>query len=287
MRKNHDIIRKLLPICYLIDSEVSGLDQKIAKIWAKSNAIRHAYTVDEIIKYAKRKNKKKLKILNASGINCGHQDVSIADYLNNNTDFETEWTVFESPNNKYLQNTTLSSLIRKNNIFLNLADFKNTQALYGEKKDYYDIVIFTEIAEHLEHSVLLNCLQSIREKLNHDGIIILTTPNLLSFVNRFYFVCGKGDVQYYGEGIDNMELGLFGHIVLYDLKRMQKILKDSGFNILKADTFNDNYGGDKTNFTKKIVLSMIEFCTFFVKNSGRRLFIVAEKSARVPIPVKT
>lgn len=281
------IAKKLFPLCFIVDKDIVKLPYKTAKFWAESNSIRHALTVKEILSYAQKNNKKQLNILNASGINCGHQDFCIVDYLNKYTNLGVCWTVFDSANNKYLGGKEFKEMINSLNIDLKLTDFKNEDDLYGDKNEIYDVIIFTEIAEHLEHSTLLRCLKSIRAKLKNDGIIILTTPNLLSLANRIRFIFGDGDSSYYGDGNLNLAAGLYGHIVLYDIKRLKRLLADCGLHPLSAYTFNDNYGCEKRHICKRFLIGLLEFSTNFIKNSKRRIIIIAKKSEPRHIVFKT
>lgn len=281
------IAKELQSICLEVDKNITNLPEKKAKLWAKSNAIRHALTVEAILQYANKHNKKQIKILNASGINCGHQDFSICNYLKNNTDLEVSWTVYDSPENKYLESEAFKESVKKLNIDLKLSHFNNLDQLYGSIDNEYDIVLFTEIAEHLEYSVLLNCLIAIRKKLKDGGIIFVTTPNLLSLVNRIHLLLGNGDKRYYGDGIENLRKSIYGHIVLYDIHRLKRILADIGFKTIKGQTFNDNSGADKTNIFRILIMGIIEMLSNLIKNSKRRLLIVAEKSDRVKTPFKT
>ena len=104
--------------------------------------------------------------------------------------------MLESPQSKYLKNDLFNSYISNLKIKLELVDFKyaNGENFKEEWNEYFDIIIFTEIAEHLDHSTLIKSLITIRSKLKNSGILIVTTPNLVSISNRIRFLCGNGDV---------------------------------------------------------------------------------------------
>ncbi len=164
-------------------------------------------------------------------------------------------------------------------IKLELSDFSKITNLYAEKDEIYDIVIFTEIAEHLDHSTLLNLLISIRKKMQKDGILIITTPNLISLQNRINFLLGNASNFYWGDGTQNLEKGLYGHIVNYDINRLIKLLNDIGYHTDKAYTFT--FGNSPTtekNLIKRLILKIIDFIALFFKNSRCSIFIAASKT---------
>jgi len=236
MKSIKSIARELESICFTIEKEIVGNGEKDARLWAASNAVRHARIIVDILDYCRKNSRKKLKILNASGLSSGHQDVSIVSYLKEIENLEVCWISCESPNSHYLQNPLLQRYVSSLKIDLHLIDFRNDQRLFGNHLNF-DIVVFTEIAEHLEHSILLKTLVAIRGALKPKGQILITTPNLLSFWNRKQFLKGNGDFPYWGDGLANMKTGLYGHIVNYDISRLRRILMDVGFRILMAKTF--------------------------------------------------
>lgn len=272
LRKTAD---RLYPICYKVEKKiVSYPDDKSCQIWARANALRHAHTVEAIETYAKETGKKSLSILNASGLACGHQDFSIAHELSQR--YNVKWTVFESPNSPYLGNKTLEKYLTDLKIDLVLSNFKDSKSLYG--KGHYDVIIFTEIAEHLDHTTFLKSLTAIRRRLKDDGILILTTPNVANLTNRIKLLFGDGDFTYWGEGLGNLEAGLWGHIVYYDLSRLKRLLLDAGLQTERAYTFWYNKG--QTSLLGDVLYAL----SFIVPRAKQTHFIVAAKSAPQLIP---
>jgi hypothetical protein len=176
-----------------------------------------------------------------------------------------------------LNNNVFRNYVSELRLKLILSDFNESSEPYHKDNRIYDVILFTEIAEHLDHSVLLKSLTAIRKKIKAHGILIITTPNLVSLVNRIRILFGDGDRPYYGDGKRNYEKGLYGHIVNYDLKRMQRLLQDIGFNLKKAHTFT--YGnGPIENEYRLIMTKLIKVLSLLGKTLGTTLFIVAEKS---------
>jgi hypothetical protein len=274
-------------ICFDVEKRITGHSVVDSNIWAKANSVRHAHTIIEIVNYAKKNNNNRLKILNASGLSCGHQDFSIATFLREQTDINFEWIAFESPYSEYLNNSVFKNYISELKLKLILSDFKESSEPYHEDNNIYDVILFTEIAEHLDHSVLLRSLLAIKKKIKDYGILIITTPHLVSLVIRIRILFGDGDRPYYGDGKRNYEKGLYGHIVNYDLKRMQRLLQDIGFKLKKAQTFT--YGnGPIENKYRLIMTKLIKVLSLLGKKLGTTLFIVAEKSddmKRIPFQI--
>jgi hypothetical protein len=44
--------------------------------------------------------------------------------------------------------------------------------------------------------------------------------------------------SYWGDGTENMEKGLFGHIVYYNIPRLRRLLRDVGLEIRRSSTVN-------------------------------------------------
>ena len=280
MKTLNTIASSLRETCFDVEKNITGLSEKKASLWAKANSIRHAHTLRAIISHSLKNNKNEVNILNASGLHCGHQDFSIVEYLRNNA-MKIEWTVFESPNNEYLENKFFQDYLDRLSINLELDDFSNSSELYGRENEVFDIVLFTEIAEHLDHTTLLRALENIRRKLKRDGVLIVTTPNLVSLTNRIRIILGNGDGPYWGDGKLNCQKGLYGHVVVYDLTRLKRLLLDIGFRVEKGYTFNHL---QKKGAIKFIAQSIIDLVSRFVRNSKQTIFIMAKKSDPVDIP---
>ena len=93
--------------------------------------------------------------------------------------------------------------------------------------DYFDAVVLTEVIEHLWRNPIF-VLSEINRVLRKDtGILILSTPNFLSFRNRVNFLMGRID-----RVIENPfvafakrdRLGHLGHLRLYSISEIQMML---------------------------------------------------------------
>jgi SAM-dependent methyltransferase len=289
MESLKSIANSLNAICYDVDKNITGLSDEDATLWAKANSIRHAYTIKTILDYINSNNRKNLRILNASGIACGTQDFSIVNYLRRNLNLDFEWVVFESPESRFINNNLFKKYLKELKIKMILSDFSKIKAdeLYGKDEGAYDIVIFTEIAEHLDHSTFLTTLMAIRRVMKDDGILILTTPNLLSLPNRIHILLGNGDHLYGGDGTENLKKGIYGHIVFYDINRLTRLMNDVGLGIKKIFTFTFGRGPSEKETKMRMLIRISDFISHFVKNSKTNIFLVAKKSDPIKIPTES
>lgn len=102
--------------------------------------------------------------------------------------------------------------------------------------NYFDFVTAIEIIEHLSHGDYL-IMEAFRV-LRTGGYLLLTTPNLASWINRLLLGFGY-QPMFYGAfkvlldwltgGIRRKEGSIYGHKNLYTLKAMLDLLKVHGF----------------------------------------------------------
>jgi len=89
--------------------------------------------------------------------------------------------------------------------------------------EYFDIVLFCEVLEHLSVRSLQIALKKINRVLKKDGVLILTTPNLAGLGSRLRLLRGSSPIP-----IDDFK---FGHIRTYTATECISILQKSGFSI--------------------------------------------------------
>jgi hypothetical protein len=273
-RRIKKLAHELFDACYRVENEIVGQDEKNSRFWARANSVRHAHTLNAILDFARRRETAQLRVLNASGLSAGHQDFSICRYLA--PAFDLEWVAFESPRSPYLAAPRFRQLAAEMAVTVRLSDFAADEQLYGDGS--YDVVLFTEIAEHLDHGTLLRSLLAARARLAVDGIVIVTTPNLAYVTNRVKLLAGDGDLHYWGDGVENMRRGLWGHIVYYDLKRLTRLLADAGLEVSTAYTFT--YGNLKPTLSTRLAGALAPL----FRHAGQTLFVTASRVERSPTP---
>jgi hypothetical protein len=136
--------------------------------------------------------------------------------------------------------------------------------------------------------VLLHALTALHKILREDGVLLLTTPNMVSLPNRLRVLRGNGDGPYFGDGQANREVGLYGHIALYDARRMGRLLRDAGFRVLGTRTFNSYFlKSFRVAPMKWFAGKALDLLTRMIPNGGGTLLVVAGKGDRRPVPFAT
>lgn len=270
MNSDSEILEEIIDDCEYTTRNIAEFDDPSKR--AKEDGLRHVQTIQQINEYIKSNDQDRIRILNASGVAYGSQDIPIKSYIDrHHSSLSVEWYAIESPQSEYLNDENLINMCEKSDVRIVPADLKEVT---WEDFDSFDIVLFTEIAEHLDYSTFLSTLISIKEVLVPGGILIFTTPNKLRAKNRIKILFGNDDI-YWGDSVENMESGLFGHITYYGPNRLERLLTDvglevetiSGFNALSAEV-ND------INGLLQRALQIISFPT----QLKEYLFVVARKT---------
>jgi len=278
-----EIAKSIYSVCYDVEIGIVGNKKEDAIAWARTNSLRHAHTIAAILYYIETNGLSRVRILNASGLASGHQDLSIAGFLRKNIDISLEWVAIESPASPYHGGLIFQEHMRREGIEIKLMDFTKDFDRWDFQESKYDVIIFTEIAEHLDHTTLLHALSFIRGIMANNGILILTTPNLVHLANRVRFLFGIGSSGYFGDGITNLEAGLYGHVAQYDIGMIGRLLKDVGFKIDWWSTPTFGYG--PTEFT--VATKLVSALSCLIPNSGREIFLIASvtEPSRIPFQI--
>lgn len=134
------------------------------------------------------------------------------------------------------------------NVIFEKADAE-TLKLKGKR---YDVVICSEVLEHLHHPE--NLLKELRFLIKDDGVLIVTVPNGIGpremFVTRPFIKIRnnngfswklvssiKKKLGYSGTTIQSAASDL-DHIQFFTKKQLKKLAKDSGFDIIKLNAAN-------------------------------------------------
>jgi SAM-dependent methyltransferase len=99
------------------------------------------------------------------------------------------------------------------------------------ESDSIDAITLTEVIEHL-YVDPLNALSEMNRVLKKGGVLLLSTPNLLSLRNRLSFL--KGDMAPviqppFTAFLQKKRLGHFGHVRLYAPAELAQMLATMGF----------------------------------------------------------
>jgi SAM-dependent methyltransferase len=126
----------------------------------------------------------------------------------------------------------------------------------------YDIILAVEIIEHLENP--FHFMRMMQLHLKPNGIIILTTPNVDSFFDRFWFFF-KGYPFYFGQtGIINSG----GHITMCPVWLLEHIAKKQKLEFsLVSDSVDTN---GLLGLKGKLIMKLLSPLRFFIKNYNNR-----------------
>jgi len=133
----------------------------------------------------------------------------------------------------------------------NIAKLKLNNILIGGIEDvineiptnYFDIIIFNDVLEHLYNP--WNVLKLLKDKLNNDGKIIASIPNI-RYITNLYDLIVKKDWEYKDFGILDST-----HIRFFTKKTMLKLFEEQGYYI------NEITGIVKTASIKGVLLALL------------------------------
>lgn len=103
------------------------------------------------------------------------------------------------------------------------------------KRGIFDVVVLAEVIEHF-HSDPLIPLTKIRELLKDDGVLVLTTPNALSAVNRTKRFLGQNKQLNYSKAlVVRKNFYVYGHHRLFTMNELDALLVEAGFKVCRKD----------------------------------------------------
>ncbi len=123
------------------------------------------------------------------------------------------------------------------------------------KNNYFDIVICSEVIEHIYDTDRL--LEEIKRVLKNTGFLIISTPNLSSFINRIFILFGLQPLgtevsclkSGYGNPLRKQNLIPSGHIRNFTYRAFKDIVITHKFKIIKKKA---------TIFSTYKIISIIE-----------------------------
>jgi len=107
-----------------------------------------------------------------------------------------------------------------------------------ERREYFDIVIVSEVFEHMMNPSHL--IKVAHDILRPDGILLVTTPNLAWIRNRVSLLCGRSPNFPINEGILRPHTDRWRpHFRVYVLNEVSEVLRDKGFRILHTEYLDE------------------------------------------------
>ena len=121
------------------------------------------------------------------------------------------------------------------------------------EKESMDLVIFTEVFEHLRINPI-DTLLKLNRTLKKGGLMYLTTPNFFRYTNIVNFVLGRPVVNAYYEFEKLNTVGHMGHVREYAKGEVSLFIENTGFEIID---FNYKQARKIAPFTKyKLITSL-------------------------------
>lgn len=113
--------------------------------------------------------------------------------------------------------------------------------------EVYDVIICGELIERVENIGLF--LDNLKKKINKNGIIIITTPNMFSFRYILRHVIFNQETPYWKNRKDEI---MFGHIIGFSNMLLHNLFLRKDFQIINNYTIKNEYSGFKGNLEKII-----------------------------------
>jgi len=119
-------------------------------------------------------------------------------------------------------------------------------------KEKFDLIIFSEVIEHLQDDNL--ALKRIYSMLNNNGVLIITTPSKHAPLHRLG----------YAKGFDKR----VGHLRRYTIDDLSKLCKNAGFRIIETHKIEgilrnflylNPYAGKFVRFIKFLISDVVSF----------------------------
>lgn len=125
------------------------------------------------------------------------------------------------------------SLAKKKGIIAKSGDVLEIDKKFKGNK--FDVIIAGDIIEHIFDTDLL--IEKIYKMLSSDGVLLLSTPNLVSVGRRFMALIGRNPYCEYSAEKNGINVG---HIRYYTFADLERQLKNAGFGhiFLRSDTIN-------------------------------------------------
>lgn len=133
----------------------------------------------------------------------------------------------------------------------------------------FDLIIACEIIEHLYDTDFF--ISELRRVLRKKGVLILSTPNLVSLVNRIKIAFGK-----YPSLVPEYNVGGAGHIRAYTIPILKKQLISHGFNVVLASSPNITFPMINKRIPQTLKRIAIRLGNYF-PNIGSHMILVAKK----------
>lgn len=216
------------------ESEVwdsDGLDARFYRAHIRAAARRVAYIcglVDQHIQTSQRAKQRLLDI----GIGYTYVTTAVALTL---APARLDLYAVEHPGRRYVALPAFKEQLSATGVKLALVDITSQSLPYADAS--FEVVVLSEVVEHLPPSRLPFVLSEAARVTQPSGLLICSSPNLVSLLRRLVFLSGKS-VFDPALPIDYAP-NTFGHIRLYTVEELRDLMQRCGFR-LKTVCYTDD-----------------------------------------------
>jgi 2-polyprenyl-3-methyl-5-hydroxy-6-metoxy-1,4-benzoquinol methylase len=147
-----------------------------------------------------------------------------------------QWFAVEHPDQPHASRESYRSMFRNYNCHLETADLLREP--FPFPNDYFALVTFSEVLEHLPTDRVNFVLSEIARTVQPGGVLIASSPNQASLENRLRLMKGKSILDMPNE----IGKGIFGHIRLYTPAEIQSAMAKRGFTLVRCEMESNNSG---------------------------------------------
>lgn len=263
-----------------MDRQLAGSLALPAEQWNRSGGPRVTTLLDKILGHVAARGLGSVRVLNMSGLNEGKPDPVLFDLLEARLGAGTvDWHIVDHPLSQTFTHPTIRGWLDERGIKRLGQDFRAPD--FAAPPEGADVVLCTEILEHLDYTVTVTLLRRCLAALKPGGLLVVTTPNASYLEHRLRFAVGQWDFLHFMDTPEDAERGLLGHIMYYDGARLGRLLRNLGYVGVKAGTNNVGHGpGQYRNLMTRAAVAVLHGLTHVVPNAGQVLVVTAERAGR-------
>jgi 2-polyprenyl-3-methyl-5-hydroxy-6-metoxy-1,4-benzoquinol methylase len=148
----------------------------------------------------------------------------------------------------------------------------------GLESQKFDVILMVEVIEHLENPD--KAIMACRSLLSKGGILVVTTPNLSSLLNRFALLIGMMPMQ--AEVSTARVFGrpgvtVVGHLRLFTFRSLIEFLQYYRFRVLRVQTVPESHQTLETvGWLGSIAYRLDKVVSRINSKLGSRIVVVAE-----------
>lgn len=239
-------------------NELNGLAFGSTRTWSKSEKLFFLNRYNKI--FSQLPSIKRGQV----GLEIGLCGGIIAFYLKRKFKLKKLYTLEHPLITKQFSKKYLNTL-KDENIILKHCDLHTERLPW--KNNVFDFVVFSEVMEHLIPPKLPLVFNEIKRVLKPNGWVLVTTPNVASFIKRINLLRGKNPSEF---NLNLHRKATFGHIKEYSMVEVESILKKSGFKIVKVKYF-------MIDENRSLGLRMESIMSSFIPSFANNISILAKK----------